>query len=80
MVWQDLKNFGQETTIHGFSHISGEREHVTRKLAWSLILLFSFAYAGSMLKSAIESKYQCRRLRSSFPCYLALVFLMKGVS
>ena len=23
---------------------------------------------------------QCRRLRSSFPCYLALVFSMKGVS
>ena len=36
--------------------------------------------AGSVSNPDLCTRNQCRRLRSSFPYYLGLVFLMKGVS
>ena len=56
MVWKHLKEFGQETTIHGLSHVTGDSIPTSRKLTWVIILIFSFMYAGSMLKSAFEGK------------------------
>ena len=56
MVVQDFVAFCQETTIHGLNHVTGISS-LLQRLLWGGILVTSFFYAGTMLKSAIDGKY-----------------------
>ena len=54
MLFEELKSFCNETSIHGLSQIANDRAHVLKRLFWALIFVGSLAYAGQQLSSSIR--------------------------
>ena len=56
MLLEDLKDFCQETSIHGLAQIANTRTSGVKRVLWFLMFLGSLAYAGQQLVSSISSK------------------------
>ena len=50
-MWREVRQFLEESTIHGVAHISTAR-HVLLKLIWAVVVATSFAFAIHMISSS----------------------------
>ena len=57
MLLQDLKEFSQETSIHGLGQIADDAATKTKRFLWIIIFVGSLSYAGVMLHDAYHGGY-----------------------
>ena len=57
MLLQDLKEFSQETSIHGLGQIADDAATKTKRFIWIIIFVGSLTYAGVMLHDAYQGGY-----------------------
>ena len=57
MLLQDLKEFSQETSIHGLGQIADDAATKSKRFIWIIIFLGSLTYAGFMLHDAYIGGY-----------------------
>ena len=57
MLLQDLKEFSQETSIHGLGQIADDAATKTKRFLWIIIFVGSLSYAGVMLHDAYHGRY-----------------------
>ena len=56
MLLEELKDFSNQTSIHGIGQIANDRAPVIKKIIWLAIFVGSLAYAGQQLAAAIKGK------------------------
>ena len=56
MVQGVLKEFCQNTSIHGLSSIVEAKSSLIKRIAWFVIFVISISYAGIQLKGNVDSK------------------------
>ena len=56
MVKAVLKEFCQNTSIHGLSSIVEAKNSLIKRIAWAVIFVISISYAGIQLKDNVDSK------------------------
>ena len=56
MVKTILKEFCQNTSIHGLSSIVETKSSLIKRFAWFVIFVISISYAGIQLKDNVDSK------------------------
>ena len=56
MVQGVLKEFCQNTSIHGLSSIVDTKNSLIKRIAWFVIFVISLLYAGIQLKENVDSK------------------------
>ena len=56
MVQGILKEFCQNTSIHGLSAIVDAKSSVIKRIGWFVIFVISLLYAGTQLKENVDSK------------------------
>ena len=56
MLLEELKDFSNETSIHGPGQIANDRAPVLKRLIWFAIFVGSLAYACDQLESLIKCK------------------------
>ena len=56
MVQGVLKEFCQNTSIHGLSSIVEAKSSLIKRIAWAVIFVISISYAGIQLKDNVDSK------------------------
>ena len=56
MVKTILKEFCQNTSIHGLSSIVDAKSSLVKRIAWFVIFVASISYAGIQLKDNVDSK------------------------
>ena len=56
MVQGILKEFCQNTSIHGLRSIVDAKNSLIKRIAWFVIFLISILYAGIQLKENVDSK------------------------
>ena len=56
MLLEELKDFTNQTSIHGIGQIANDRAPVIKRIIWLAIFLGSLAYAGQQLVSTIKGK------------------------
>ena len=56
MVIAILKEFCQNTSIHGLSSIVEAKNSIIKRIAWAVIFVISISYAGIQLKDNVDSK------------------------
>ena len=56
MVQGVLKEFCQNTSIHGLSSIVEAKSSLIKRIAWFVIFVISISYAGIQLKDNVDSK------------------------
>ena len=54
MLREELKNFCNETSIHGIGQIANDQAPVIKRIIWLTIFVASLAYAGQQLASTIK--------------------------
>ena len=70
MLLQDLKEFSQETSIHGLGQIADDAATKTKRFLWIIIFVGSLSYAGVMLHDAYHGGYTlCCKCLLSFDCF-----------
>ena len=62
MVLGVLKEFCQNTSIHGLSSIVDAKSSLIKRIAWFVIFVISLLYAGIQLKENVDSKLTQRVL------------------
>ena len=56
MVKAILKEFCQNTSIHGLSSIVEAKSSLIKRIAWAVIFVISISYAGNQLIENVDSK------------------------
>ena len=56
MVQGTLKEFCQNSSIHGLSSIVEAKSSLIKRIAWFVIFVISLTYAGIQLKENVDSK------------------------
>ena len=56
MVQGVLKEFCQNTSIHGLSSIVEAKSSLIKRITWFVIFVISISYAGIQLKGNVDSK------------------------
>ena len=56
MLLEELKEFSNQTSIHGPSQIANNSASNLKRLIWFIIFVVSLAYAGEQLASTIVGK------------------------
>ena len=56
MLLEELKDFTNQTSIHGIGQIANDRAPVIKRIIWLAIFVGSLAYAGQQLASTIKGK------------------------
>ena len=56
-VVQDVKDFGNETSLHGLAQIVNDNSPIIKRLLWLVIFLASLVYASNVLISSIQGMY-----------------------
>ena len=56
MVTKELKEFCNETSIHGPSHIANAQNSILKRLLWFAIFIGCLAYAGNQLVISVKGK------------------------
>ena len=56
MVIAILKEFCQNTSIHGLSSIVEAKSSLIKRIAWAVIFVISISYAGNQLIENVDSK------------------------
>ena len=56
IVKEKLREFCQNTTVHGLGFIVDTKSTLFKRLAWLVIFLLSVSYAGIQLKESIDGK------------------------
>ena len=56
MVKAILKEFCQNTSIHGLSSIVEAKNSLIKRIAWAVIFVISISYAGNQLIENVDSK------------------------
>ena len=56
MLLEELKDFSNQTSIHGIGQIADDRAPVIKRIIWFAIFAGSLAYAGQQLASTIKGK------------------------
>ena len=56
MVQGVIKEFCQNTSIHGLSSIVEAKSSLIKRIAWFVIFVISISYAGIQLKGNVDSK------------------------
>ena len=79
MLLEELKDFTNQTSIHGIGQIANDRAPVIKRIIWFAIFVGSLAYAGQQLASTIKGKITSNNLAMSpLPKYVKLcVFNIK---
>ena len=54
MLLEELKDFSNQTSIHGLGQIANERAPILKRIIWFTIFVGSLAYAGQQLASIIK--------------------------
>ena len=54
MVTKELKEFCNETSIHGPSHIANAQNSILKRLLWFAIFAGCLAYAGNQLVNSVK--------------------------
>jgi hypothetical protein len=62
MIIHELKEFANDTSIHGIGQIANDKASSIKRLLWLGIFMGSLTYAGIMLKSSIEGTYRLKIL------------------
>ena len=57
MVKAILKDFCQNTSIHGLSSIVESKSSLIKRIAWAVIFIISISYAGNQLIENVDSKF-----------------------
>ena len=57
MFLHELKEFSQETSIHGLGQIANNAASKTKRLVWVIVFVLSITYAGFMLHDAYHGVY-----------------------
>ena len=60
-----LKEFAEETTIHGLVFMAQSKQSVFRRLTWALLFVIFLIYSTFQMKTAIDCKLECPHLKSS---------------
>ena len=66
MVIKELKEFCNETSIHGPSHIANAQNSILKRLLWFAIFVGCLAYAGNQLAISVGGKGIVTNLVISF--------------
>ena len=56
MLLEELKDFSNQTSIHGIGQIANDRAPVIKRIIWLVIFVGSLAYAGQQLASTIKGE------------------------
>ena len=56
MLLEELKDFTNQTSIHGIGQIANDRAPVIKRIIWLAIFVGSLAYAGQQLASTIKGE------------------------
>ena len=56
MILEELKDFSNQTSIHGLGQIADDRAPVIKRIIWLAIFVASLVYAVQQLASTIEGK------------------------
>ena len=56
MLLEELKDFTNQTSIHGISQIANDQAPVIKRIIWLAIFVGSLAYAGQQLASTIKGE------------------------
>ena len=56
-VLHEVKEFCNETSIHGLGQIANDRNRVIKRLLWFGVVVACFTYAGYQLSFKIEGMY-----------------------
>ena len=57
MILEELRDFSNQTSIHGPSQIANDQAPTLKRLIWLAIFVGSLAYAGQQLVSTIKGNY-----------------------
>ena len=57
IVTKRLKEFCQNTTVHGLAFVVDEKSSRFKRLAWLAIFLVCFSYASITVKQSIDGEY-----------------------
>ena len=75
MLLQDLKEFSQETSIHGLGQIADDAATKTKRFLWIIIFVGSLSYAGVMLHDAYHGGYSFSNNLAQLICFFFLVHI-----
>ena len=56
MILKELKDFSNQTSIHGLGQIADDRAPVIKRIIWLAIFVASLVYAVQQLASTMEGK------------------------
>ena len=80
MLLQDLKEFSQETSIHGLGQIADDAATKTKRFLWIIIFVGSLSYAGVMLYDAYHGRYNISNNLAQLIWFFFLVHIHSGPS
>ena len=57
IVTKKLKEFCQNTSVHGLAYVADDKSSWFKRLAWLAIFLVCFSYASITVKQSIDGEY-----------------------
>ena len=66
MLREELKNFCNETSIHGIGQIANNQAPLIKRIIWLAIIVVSLAYVGHQLAITIKGNLPITNLPLAF--------------